>query len=239
MGLQECFIGSVKKNAAPLRQEHYIAISQGQWLSFPAKFEGEAGGFSPGAGWLLEEGENTGEVLNDFDLLFCVRGLQKFGHHQVRTANSPLVHQGIYLPEGARLLAEVVLPDGRINECGQRRMACFRGHRLGIAPIRRSSMARKAFEGFYLFPFDKFMDCYDDRLGFVLRQRNLHEVFSPIPGQGDRRPFHETLRHKNYNKSYNFNTHMSSEKICVNESHGKMIPRFPEIFPLEKGAIFG
>ena len=134
---------------------------------------------------------------------------------------------------------EVILPDGRINENGQRRMACFRGHGSGIALLRPPSMTGKAIEGLYLLPLDKFMDRCDDRLGFVLCRGDLHEVIDQIPGQGDRRPFHETLRHKNYTKSYGFSPHMSRKKSCANESHRKMVPGFPDVFLLEKGGPFG
>jgi hypothetical protein len=100
-------------------------------------------------------------------------------------------------------------------------------------------MTHKALEGLYLSPLDKFMDRSNDRLSFVLCRHDLHEVFHQVPGQSDRRPFHETLRHKNYNKSYDVNKHMSSEKICANESHRNMASRFPDVFPLEKRATFG
>jgi hypothetical protein len=37
-------------------------------------------------------------------------------------------------------------------------------------------------------------------LRFVLRPGDLHEIVYQFPGQGNRRPFHETLRHWNYSR---------------------------------------
>jgi len=43
-------------------------------------------------------------------------------------------------------------------------------------------MTGKPFERLYLLPLDKFMDRYDNRLGFVLCRGDLHEVIDQIPG---------------------------------------------------------
>jgi hypothetical protein len=67
-------------------------------------------------------------------------------------------------------------------------------------------------------------------LGFVLCPGNLHEVIDQISGEGDRRPFHETLRQINYTKSYDSNAHMSRGKSCANESHRRMVSLLPGCF---------
>ena len=177
-------------------QDRHIAIPQGELLSPAAEFEAQAGGLDPGAGRLPQKGKDVGEILKNLDLLLCYRRLQKFSHPQVRTANPSSVHQGVYLPKSVWLLAEVVLPDGSINENGQRELAlCFGDHGSRIALLRPSAMGDKAFEGFDLLPLDKFMDRLGDGLGFILCGDDLHEVIHQIPGQGNRRPFHENLRH--------------------------------------------
>lgn len=100
-------------------------------------------------------------------------------------------------------------------------------------------MTREAFESLHLPPLDKFMDSCQDRLGFVLRRGDLHEVIHQIPGQGDRRPFHETIRHTKINKLYDFNSHIAREKLCAKEKHRKFVNPLPGVFLLESRGHFG
>jgi len=166
----EAFVGCIKKSFVAFGHDGYIAVPQRKFFTLLVKLEGQTGSFypCPGTGLFLEDGKDAGEVLEDFHFFPRLGVVKKLSNDKIEATHSAGIHENVNLPKGAFFLAEVVLPDGGIDEHGAKRTSFFLGiHRSNLGHFLPSPMAGHAFKDFHLLPFYSFLHCHYDCLRLV------------------------------------------------------------------------